>query len=158
MDPRKVSGNWMDPKCTLVSRTCCESALFPRIEEVVEEAPKKEEKPKVEEKNYVTIDKFFETELKVGTVLEAEEAPKSNKLLILKVDLGNGDIRQIVAGIAQFYTPESIVGKTIVVVSNLKPAKICGLESNGMLLAAKIDGQLKIVTVDGDISSGASVG
>ena len=66
--------------------------------------------------------------------------------------------RQIVAGIAKSYTPESLIGKTIVIVSNLQPAKIRGIESCGMLLAAKSGKELKLVTVDGEIASGASVG
>jgi len=82
-------------------------ALFPRIEEVTEEPVKPKEEPKQEEKNFITIDKFFETELKIGTVLEAKDAPKSSKLLILKVDLGEGDIRQIVAGIRESYSAAS---------------------------------------------------
>lgn len=134
------------------------TALFPRIEEVVEEAPKKEEKPKVEEKNYVTIDKFFETELKVGTVLEAEEAPKSNKLLILKVDLGNGDIRQIVAGIRESYSAEMMIGTQVCVVANLKPAKIMGIASEGMLLAAKDENGLSLIRPENPKQSGSKIG
>lgn len=134
------------------------TALFPRIEEVVEEAPKKEEKPKVEEKNYVTIDKFFETELKVGTVLEAEEAPKSNKLLILKVDLGNGDIRQIVAGIRESYSAETMIGTQVCVVANLKPAKIMGIASEGMLLAAKDENGLSLIRPENPKQSGSKIG
>ena len=75
----------------------------------------------------------------------------------LQLEVGE-EKRQIVAGVAQFYTPEEMVGRTIVIVANLKPAKICGVESQGMLLAAKAGKDLKLVTVDGDIASGASVG
>ncbi len=134
------------------------TALFPRIEEVIEESPKKEEKPKIEEKNYVTIDKFFETELKVGTVLEAEEAPKSNKLLILKVDLGGGDIRQIVAGIRESYSAASMIGTQVCVVANLKPAKIMGIASEGMLLAAKDENGLALLRPETPKQSGSKIG
>jgi methionyl-tRNA synthetase len=74
----------------------------------------------------------------------------------LQVNLG-GEVRQIVAGIAQFYTPENLVGKKIVMVANLKPAKIFGVESRGMLLAAKKEGKLVIVTPDGEIPAGAEI-
>lgn len=133
------------------------TALFPRIEEVVEE-PKTEEKPKVEPKNLVSIDKFFETELKVGTVLEAEEAPKSSKLLVLKVDLGDGDVRQIVAGIKEHYSAASMVGTQVCVVANLKPAKIMGLTSEGMLLAAKDESGLALIRPETTKKSGSKIG
>lgn len=133
------------------------TALFPRIEEVAEE-PKTEEKPKVEPKNLVSIDKFFETELKVGTVLEAEEAPKSSKLLVLKVDLGDGDVRQIVAGIKEHYSAASMVGTQVCVVANLKPAKIMGLTSEGMLLAAKDESGLALIRPETTKKSGSKIG
>ena len=105
----------------------------------------------------IGVDDFFKAKLKTAKVLEAEKVPKADKLLRLQIDLG-AERRQIVAGIALFYKPEEVVGKTIVVVSNLKPAMIRGLESNGMLLAAKDDKQLRLITVDGDLPPGLSVG
>jgi methionyl-tRNA synthetase len=84
----------------------------------------------------VTIDQFFATELKVGTVKEAERVPKSDKLIRLMVDLAEGSLRQLVAGIGKAYTPEDLVGTQVVVVANLKPAKLMGVESRGMVLAA----------------------
>ena len=84
----------------------------------------------------VTIDHFFATELKVGTVQFAERVPKSDKLIRLLVDLGEGSARQLVAGIGKAYTPEELVGHQVVVVANLKPAKLMGVESRGMILAA----------------------
>lgn len=139
--------------------------LFPRIELTEQKTEEKAKETKIvkESKEFkgtvdlITIDEFFKAKLKTAKVLTAEKVKNTEKLLKLTVQIGN-ESRQVVAGIAQYYTPESIIGKTIVVVSNLKPAKICGLESNGMLLAAKVDGQLKIVTIDGDVPSGASVG
>ncbi|HRF55954.1 MAG TPA: methionine--tRNA ligase [Campylobacterales bacterium] len=134
------------------------TALFPRIEEVIEEPAKPKEEPKKEEKNCITIDKFFETELKIGTVLEAEDAPKSSKLLILKVDLGDGDIRQIVAGIRESYSAASMIGSQVCVVANLKPSKIMGILSEGMLLAAKDSGGLALVRPENPKQSGSKIG
>jgi len=105
----------------------------------------------------ISIDDFLKAKLKTAKVLTAERVKNTEKLLKLSIQIGE-ETSQIVAGIAQFYSPENIIGKNIVVVSNLKPAKICGLESNGMLLAAKTEGQLKIITIDGDMPSGSSVG
>jgi methionyl-tRNA synthetase len=92
----------------------------------------------------------------VARVEAAERVVKAKKLLRLQIDLG-AEKRQIVAGIAEQYSPEEMIGKKIVVVANLKPAVIRGIESRGMLLAAKKDGVLKLVTIDGDIEPGATV-
>lgn len=116
----------------------------------------KEEK-KAEEAPLISIDKFFETKLKTAKVLTAEKVPDSTKLLRLEIDLG-GETRQIVSGIAEHYTPESLIGKTIVVVANLAPAKIRGVDSYGMLLAAKSGKTLRLVTLDGDVPPGVQVG
>ena len=86
----------------------------------------------------------------------AERVENADKLLKLQVDCG--EKRQIVAGVAAYYKPEEIVGKLIVMVVNLKPAVIRGIESNGMLLAAKKKNELRLLTVDGDIVPGASIG
>jgi methionyl-tRNA synthetase len=105
----------------------------------------KDEKEKIvasetqEAKPSIPIDKFFETELKVATVLAAEPVPKSSKLLKLSLDLGD-ETRTVVAGIAARYTPEEVIGKQVVVVANLQPAKLMGIESQGMVLAASQDG------------------
>jgi len=100
------------------------------LQKRVAEANKKMEKTPV-----VSIDDFAKVEMKTGIVLAAEAIPKSGKLLKLQVDVG-GETRQIVSGIAQFYKPEELVGKNVVVLTNLAPAKIFGVESNGMILAA----------------------
>ena len=84
----------------------------------------------------VSIDQFFATELKVGTVRFAERVPKSDKLIRLLVDLGEESPRQLVAGIGKAYAPEELVDRQVVVVANLKPAKLMGVESRGMILAA----------------------
>ncbi len=147
--------------------------LFPRIvvEKAEEAAPAKPEKQKKQEvkapktkdavvpEGMVTIEQFFKTQLRTAKVLEAERIEGKTRLLHLKVDLGNGDVRSLVAGIAQQYAPEDVVGKTIIVVANLMPAKIAGFESCGMLLAAKSENSLKLVTVDGgDAEPGLTVG
>jgi methionyl-tRNA synthetase len=92
----------------------------------------------------VSIDEFMKIELRVAKVLAAERVPKSKKLVKMQIDIGSEE-RTIVAGIAEAYPPESLVGRTIVVVANLKPAKLMGIESNGMVLAASPDGGLPVL-------------
>jgi methionyl-tRNA synthetase len=117
----------------------------------------KQEKNEVEiDTGIITIDDFFKAKLKTAKIIEAENVKKSKKLVRLIIKIGE-EKRQIVAGIAEYYSPEELLGKTIIVVSNLKKAKLFGLESNGMLLAAKKDGKLKLLSVDGDIEDGAEV-
>ncbi|MCP4970265.1 MAG: methionine--tRNA ligase [Arcobacter sp.] len=132
--------------------------LFPRIEEVLlkqsipsqvskdQAENKSSKKPeKEEDDNLITIDKFFETTLKIGTIVEAEEVPKSKKLLKLQVDLAEGRNRQVLAGIKEFYSAEELVGTQACVVANLKPAKLMGMISEGMLLAAKDENGLSLI-------------
>ncbi|MEK6649549.1 MAG: methionine--tRNA ligase subunit beta, partial [Bacteroidota bacterium] len=105
----------------------------------------------------ITIDDFRKVFLRVARVKSAEPVPKSEKLLRLVVEVGSEE-RQVIAGIAKQYAPADLVGKLVVVVTNLQPAKIMGQESKGMLLAANADdGTLKILTVEGDIAAGAHV-
>ncbi|MCD6552165.1 methionine--tRNA ligase subunit beta, partial [Thermotoga sp.] len=108
------------------------------------------------EQNLITIDDFAKVDLRTAKVLEAEKIPNSRKLIKLIVDLGT-EKRQIVAGVAEYYRPEELIGKTIIVVANLKPAKLMGIESQGMLLAAKTGDTLRLLTVDGDITPGVRV-
>ena len=99
----------------------------------------------------------MKTHLKVAEVIEAERVPKSEKLLKLKVKVGNEE-RQIIAGIAKDYTPEDIKGKKVVIVANLKPAKLMGLESQGMVLAVENEeGKLHILSIDNSVKSGTRV-
>jgi len=136
--------------------------LFPRIEieENAEEKLVKAEKTKekVNEKTLqlidheITIDDFAKLDLRVVRVLQAERIPKADKLLKLTVDLGT-EQREIVSGIAKHYTPETLVGRTVVMVVNLKAAKIRGVVSHGMVLAASKDDVLKVVEVDMPIGS-----
>lgn len=106
----------------------------------------------------ITIGDFAKVKLETAKVLQAEKVPDAEKLLKLQIELG-AEKRQIVSGIAKYYAPEELVGKIIVVVANLKPVRIRGVESCGMLLAAKTGDDLRLVTVDApDFPSGVSVG
>ena len=105
----------------------------------------------------LSIDEFMRVDLRMARVLTAERVPKSKKLLKLWIDLG-AEQRTLVAGIAEAYEPEALVGRTIVIVANLKPAKLMGIESNGMILAASSDdGQPMLLTVDADAKPGMKV-
>jgi methionyl-tRNA synthetase len=105
----------------------------------------------------ITIDDFAKVDLRVATVLAAERVPKADKLLRLQVDVGEAEPRQILAGIAQYYSPEEMIGRRIIVVANLAPRKLRGLESNGMLLAASIgeEGRPVLATFTEDVPNGA---
>lgn len=87
----------------------------------------------------ISIDDFAKVELRVGVVKLAERVPKSDKLLRLEIDIGS-EVRQVVAGIAEAYAPETLVGRKVVIVANLAPRKLRGLESNGMIVAASLEG------------------
>ncbi|MGI5924861.1 MAG: glutamine--tRNA ligase/YqeY domain fusion protein [Lentisphaeria bacterium] len=104
----------------------------------------------------IGIEDFARLQLRTAQVLAVEPVPYTDKLLKLQVDCG--EKRQIVAGIAKFYQPADLVGKTIIMVANLQPATLCGVESQGMLLAAKKGKELRLLSVDGDIAPGARVG
>jgi methionyl-tRNA synthetase len=136
--------------------------LFPKIEKPllkpVEVKEEKKAEPKKEEKEgIITIDEFFNVSLKIGTVKVAEEVKKSKKLLRLEVDLGEGRNRQIVAGIKEFYSPETLVGTQVAVVANLKPAKLMGMLSEGMLLAAKDENGLHLLRPEAPKKEGTPV-
>jgi methionyl-tRNA synthetase len=105
----------------------------------------------------ISIDEFAKVQLRVAKVLTAERVPKSKKLAKLWIDLGS-EQRTIVAGIAEAYEPETLVGRTIVIVANLKPAKLMGIESNGMVLAASgDDGRPMLLSVDGQAEAGTRI-
>jgi methionyl-tRNA synthetase len=133
--------------------------LFPRIdvEKVKASEPVKKTKPfKPELKSEITIEEFAKIDLRTGTVLTAEKIEKSNKLLKLTVDLG-AETRQIIAGIAKSYTPEEIIGKEVIVVANLKEAKLMGEISQGMILAATSKKKLVLSGFDKEIVPGNAV-
>ncbi len=129
--------------------------LFPRID-LKKETTKAKEQPVITEDNLISIEDFAKVQLKIGKVLQAERVPKSSKLIKLQVD--TGEPRQVVAGIGQSYTPEDLVGKSVVVVTNLKPAKLMGVESQGMLLAATdSEGTLSILVPEKNVKEGAKI-
>jgi methionyl-tRNA synthetase len=131
-------------------------ALFPRIE--VEEAAadaasESQEQPAVLEiKPEISLEEFSRIDLRVATVVHAEPIPKAKKLLKLEVDMGNK--RTLVAGIAENYTAEELIGKQVIVVANLKPAKLMGVVSNGMLLAAVDDSGPTLAALEKKVAPG----
>jgi methionyl-tRNA synthetase len=132
-------------------------SLFPRIQTRSEPSePIEVEKKGEETMPEIPFEEFSKIDFRVAEVKEAEKVKGADKLLKLKIDLGSEE-REIVAGIAQAYSPEEMVGKKIVVVTNLKPAKIKGIESKGMLLAAKDGEILSLVCVDKDVKKGSKI-
>ena len=105
----------------------------------------------------ITIEDFRKVELKVGRVLEATDHQNANKLLVLKVDLGGGEVRQVVAGIKTWYAPAQLVGKNVIVAANLQPALLRGVESQGMVLAATSGGEVTVLTTDRAADPGSKV-
>ena len=106
--------------------------------------------------DFITIDEFRNVDLRVAEIVSCEKVKDADKLLRLRIGLGDEE-REIVAGLAQHYAPESLVGRLIVVVCNLKPAIIRGLESKGMLLAVRDGETLSLLTVDRKVQSGSKV-
>ena len=115
-----------------------------------------EVKETVEENELITIDDFAKVELKVGKILECEPHPKADRLLVSKIDIG-GEVRTIVSGIRKFYSEKNLIGKKVIVVTNLKPVNLRGVESNGMILAASDDENLSVLTVLNDVKEGSKV-
>ena len=144
------------------------SILFQRIDpkefmETLEADKQKEAKQAAQKevtkekgKEEITIEDFTKVELKVGTILSAEKHPKADRLLVEQIDLGD-EVRQIVSGIASTFKPEEVVGKKVVVVSNLKPVKLRGVESQGMILCASNDTDLDIVSIAKDLPNGTKI-
>ena len=139
--------------------------LFARLDvnEVLEKAEEFKKKnspvkyPEVEPKEEITIEDFDKVQIRVGEVLKCEPVKKSKKLLVSQIRVGD-EVRQIVSGISQYYKPEEMVGKKVAVITNLKPTKLCGVESQGMILAAGDDaGNLSVLTVDKDIIAGSEI-
>lgn len=140
--------------------------LFPRIDvtkelEALEQLQTPAQKPFVEDEDLdkaglIGIEEFAKVKLRTGEIIKCEKMEKTKKLLKIQVDDGRGG-RQIISGIAQYYTPEQLVGKKIIFVANLKPAKLAGEESQGMLLACDAGENVKVVFVDPDIPNGSVV-
>lgn len=140
--------------------------IMPKVEEIrakqraqagVTEEPQAEAGIDVEKKPEISIDDFMKVQLRVGEILKCEEVPKSKKLLCSQVKIGS-EVKQIVSGIKQHYSAEEMVGKKVVVVANLKPAKLAGVLSEGMLLCAEdAEGNLSLLTPENDMPNGAEI-
>ncbi|MBF0468351.1 MAG: methionine--tRNA ligase [Desulfamplus sp.] len=169
-------------QCCAGTRTEKTPTLFPRIEpeKIVPDSLKRPDKLKIADtlkiesgqteelrnlgkqaalplKPEITIEDFARIDLRTGTIISAEKIKKANKLLKLKVDLGEKEPRQIIAGIAKSYSPEDVIGKQVVVVANLKPAKLMGESSQGMLLAASSDSELFLAGFTLPVNPGSQV-
>ena len=137
--------------------------LFPRIEkteELFKVEDEKEEEIQEERKGIISIDDLDKVELKVGQIKKVERIEKSKKLYKLQVDVGEKELRTLVSGLVPYYKEEELENKQVVVVTNLKPAKLCGTESNGMLLAAGDDDVVKLLVLDninGTLENGANI-
>ena len=137
--------------------------LFPRVElteDLFKVEDEEENKESEDRKGIITIDELDKVELKVGQIKEVEKVAKSKKLYKLQVDVGEKELRTIVSGIVPYYKEEELLNKQIVVVTNLKPAKLCGIESNGMLLAAGDDDVVKLLILDnnnGTLENGTNI-
>ncbi|HDA1006701.1 TPA: methionine--tRNA ligase [Staphylococcus aureus] len=139
--------------------------IFPRldseaeiayIKESMQPPATEEEKEEIPSKPQIDIKDFDKVEIKAATIIDAEHVKKSDKLLKIQVDL-DSEQRQIVSGIAKFYTPDDIIGKKVAIVTNLKPAKLMGQKSEGMILSAEKDGVLTLVSLPSAIPNGAVI-
>ena len=139
--------------------------LFPRIdikteitalEEMMKPAVTIKEDEDLDKAGIITIDDFAKVKLRTGEITACEKIKKSKKLLKIQVDDARGG-RQIVSGIAEYYAPEELIGKKIIFVANLSPAKLCGEESNGMLLACDAGDKVQVVFLDKDTPNGSTV-
>ena len=132
--------------------------LFPRIEDkqAAKIIAELEAKNKKEDEDKISIEDFMKVDLRTGKILEAEKVKKSKKLIQLKVDIG-AERRQILAGIAESYEPEDLIGRTVIIVANLKPAKLMGIESQGMVLAASNGERILLAGFDQEPGQGIQV-
>jgi methionyl-tRNA synthetase len=139
LDKTKIMNEINEQKVIDVAQNVVEepekTAQAPNAKQAVPNA----EQPANEEENFITIDDFLKVELKVGEIVVAERIPKADKLLRFEINLGEEKPRQILAGLAEYYEPETLVGRKVVVVANLKPRKMRGLESQGMICAASLE-------------------
>ena len=154
------SGNKVVEKPEILFARMDQKEVMEKVKEI-EEAQKAEvqgEKyPEVEKKPEITIDDFDKIQIQVGEVIKCEPVKKAKKLLVSQIKIG-AETRQIVSGIAKYYKPEEMVGKKVAVITNLKPCKLCGVESQGMILAAMDDkNNLSVMTVDKDIVAGSEI-
>ena len=161
--PTPEKGGWMaalDPleEGKPVKRT---NPLFKKLELVEEteadDMADKEVKEEKSEPELITFEQFMKSDLRVGKVLKVKEHPDADRLYVLDVDLGEDQPRQLVAGLKDYYDIEDIEGKSIVVVSNMKPARMRGVESRGMLLAAESGEVVSLLTIDRDLEPGSPI-
>jgi methionyl-tRNA synthetase len=138
------------------TRTEREASKEKRMEKTDEQAPQPAPTPAAAAPEPIGIEDFMKADLRVGKIVSAERVKKSEKLIKLQVDIGP-ETRQIVAGIGKSYSPEELTGKTVVVIANLKPAKLMGVESQGMLLAASSGDLLAVATFDREAKPGSRV-
>ena len=151
-----VSGNKVTETPEILFARLDVNEVMEKVEEFkkVQAGPKY---PEVELKEEISLDDFDKVQIRVGEIIQCEKVKKAKKLLVSQIRVGN-EVKQIVSGIALHYTPEEMVGKKVAVITNLKPAKLCGLLSEGMILAAGDDeGNLSVMTVDKDIISGSEI-
>ena len=133
-------------------------AMFEERAKAAEKAQKPQQVEQKPSKSEIAIDDFAKVELKVGKVVACEKVPKADKLLCSKIDVGEDNPRTVVSGIAAYYSPEQMIGKRVVVVTNLKPVKLRGILSEGMILCAEgADGKLSVVSPEGEIAPGGEV-
>ena len=129
------------------------------LEEIAADNAKKaeEEKENIVTLEQISIDDFAKIELKAAKITHCEAIPKAKKLLKLTLDDGSATPRTVASGIAKWYSPEDLIGHTVIVVANLKPAKLCGVESQGMILAADCgEDDVKVIFVD-DVPKGSKI-
>ena len=162
-----VSGTKVTEKPEILFARLDINEIMPKVEEIqakrraeagVSEEPQGEPGIDIEKKEEITIDDFDKVQLRSGEIIKCEEVPKSKKLLCSQVKMGS-EVRQIVSGIKQHYSAEEMVGKKVVVVANLKPAKLAGILSEGMLLCAEDEnGELSLLTSEKNMPNGAEIG
>jgi len=150
------------------SEVASKSNLFPRVELPKEEpAPKKKKEPKPSKKKtkevqtelpgIIEFPDFQKVDMRVGTVLSADKHPDADKLLLVKIDTGDEEPRQVVAGLAEFFKPEELEGRQVVVVTNLKPRKLRGEVSQGMILAVRNGDEMQLLTVTAPVGNGCKI-
>ena len=153
--PRLADAEW--GRLAAGGRVTKLSGLFPRVEvKVIDSAKSSDTSPAAATSPRISLADFQKIDLRVAEVLAAEKVPKSKKLLKLTVKVGE-ETRTLVAGIAEHYAPEAVVGRKVVIVANLEPATLMGVESNGMVLAGSSEGTLGLVALDRELPPGAKV-
>jgi methionyl-tRNA synthetase len=151
-----MPGTAIEPGAQLFPRIDRNKNMEKKMEKTAEEAAQPAPQPLAAGPEPIGIEDFMKVDLKVGKIVSAERVEKSAKLIKLKVDIGT-ETRQVVAGIGKSYTPEELMGKSVVIVANLKPAKLMGIESQGMLLAASSGDLLAVATFDRETKPGSRV-